>query len=179
MTTSVSARALGGCWKPMVGLSSAKRPEPGIVLRRGGSALSQGGHITQLQPAIADALAGASDVLDAYRRGVRAVVVALGWRFGAAWEPDEHGLDVLRCVALWCGEDPGLGGFVALTRSLALRRGEGLPGRVWESVQPMWITDFAVEAAMPRHRCARETGLHAAVCFPVLSERGLGGVLEL
>jgi PAS domain S-box-containing protein len=128
---------------------------------------------------VAAALATATDVRDAYERGVRAIATSLGWGIGAVWEIDEHAPETLRCVALWCRKDPTLDGFVALTRSLALRSGEGLPGRVWESGQPMWITDFAAEEALPRHGSAREAGLHAAVCFPVLSERGLVGVLEL
>ena len=144
-----------------------------------GTALSQPGRSTQLQRAVAEALSSASDVLDAYHRGVRAIATSLGWGMGAAWEVDEHAPDTLRCVALWSRQDSTLSGFVALTRSLALRRGEGLPGRVWESEQPMWITDFAAEEAWPRHGRAREAGLHAAVCFPVVSARGLVGVLEL
>jgi PAS domain S-box-containing protein len=128
---------------------------------------------------VAAALATASDVRDAYQRGVRTIATSLGWRMGAVWEIDAHAPDRLRCVALWCHEELALSGFVELTRALALRGGEGLPGRVWETGRPMWIDDFATEAALPRRGRALEAGLHAAVCFPVVSERGLVGVLEL
>src|SRR5438874_1536817 len=159
------------------------RPTPGRRIRLmgfvEGTALSLTAHSTQLQRAVAAALATASDVRDGYERGIRAIATSLGWRVGAVWEIDEHAPETLRCVALWCREDPRLSEFVELTRSLALRPGEGLPGRVWDHGQPMWIADFASEQALPRHGSAREAGLHAAVCFPVVSERGLVGVLEL
>jgi PAS domain S-box-containing protein len=144
-----------------------------------GTVLDKPGHSTRLQRAVAAALSTASDVRDAYERGVCAIVSALGWGMGAAWEVDEDSSETLRCVAIWSRDDPALAGFVALSRSLALRRGEGLPGRVWASERPMWITDFATDEELPRHDRAREAGLHAAVCFPVMSERGLVGVLEL
>jgi PAS domain S-box-containing protein len=137
------------------------------------------GNSAQLQHAVADALAAASGVRDAYERAVRAIVTSLGWRMGAGWEMDEHTPESLRCVALWCQEDPSLEAFAELTRSLPLSAGEGLPGLVWASRRPVWISDFAAEPSLPRHGLAREVGLHAAACFPVVSERGLVGALEL
>ena len=40
------------------------------------------GNSAQLQHAVADALAAASGVSDAYERAVRAIVTSLGWRMG-------------------------------------------------------------------------------------------------
>jgi PAS domain S-box-containing protein len=144
-----------------------------------GTAVNGTGDNAHFQHAVADALAAASGVHDAYQRAVRAIVTSLGWRMGAVWELDEHAVESLRCVALWCQTDPSLDAFVELTRSLPLSAGEGLPGLVWASRQPVWISDFAAEPSLPRHGLAQEAGLHAAACFPVVSERGLVGALEL
>jgi PAS domain S-box-containing protein len=132
-----------------------------------------------LQTAVATAVASAADAHDAYARAVQAIVTELDWRFGAAWEPDEHDGGVLRCVAQWARDDATVLAFAAATEELGLRPGEGLPGRVWEAAEPQWIDDFSSDLTLPRVGVAAAAGLHAAVCFPVRSERGLVGVIEL
>jgi PAS domain S-box-containing protein len=131
----------------------------------------------QLQQAAAAAVAGATNARDAYHRAVEAIATELGWSFGSVWQPD--GEAELRCVALWHADDPCLDEFVALTKDLCLRPGDGLPGLVWRDGQPVWISDFAAEDSLPRHLAAERAGLHAAACFPLRSERGLVGALEL
>ena len=69
---------------------------------------------------------------------------------GAAWELDEHAPEIMRCVALWSRDDPALVGFAERTRSVPLHVGEGLPGLVWVSQRPIWISDFAAEESLPR-----------------------------
>jgi PAS domain S-box-containing protein len=145
----------------------------------GGTTLQQTGHSMPLHTAVATAVASAADARDAYARAVQAIVTQLDWRFGAAWEPDEHDGDVLRCVALWSRADADVSQFAAATEALGLRPGEGLPGRVWETGAPQWVDDFSSDATLPRVGAAAAAGLHAAVCFPVRSERGLVGVIEL
>ena len=131
-----------------------------------------------LQRAVAAAVGTAADARDAYARAIQAIATELGWSFAAAWEPSEDP-DTLRCVALWHLGDVRLAAFGALTDGLPLHAGEGLPGRVWLAGRPQWVSDFAADPELPRHQAAADAGLHAAACFPVRSERGLVGVIEL
>ncbi|MGZ6616986.1 MAG: GAF domain-containing protein [Solirubrobacteraceae bacterium] len=131
-----------------------------------------------LQRAAAAAVATAADARDAYARAIRAIATELGWPFAAAWEPEEDA-DTLRCVALWHSDQAPLTAFGMLTDELSLHAGEGLPGRVWLAGRPQWVSDFAADPELPRHQAAADAGLHAAACFPVRSERGLVGVIEL
>jgi PAS domain S-box-containing protein len=131
-----------------------------------------------LQRAVAAAVATAADVHDAYARAIQAIATELGWPFAAAWEPAEDPA-ALHCVALWHPPEAALDAFGAVTAKLSLHVGEGLPGRVWRAGRPRWVSDFAADADLPRHRAAADAGLHAAACFPVRSERGLVGVIEL
>src|SRR5262249_53485409 len=55
---------------------------------------------------------------------------------------------------------------------------EGLPGVVWAGGEAQWVSDAAAETRLPRRRAAETAGLHAAVGFPVRSERGVVGVIE-
>jgi PAS domain S-box-containing protein len=132
-----------------------------------------GGRIEQ---EVARAVSSAADAADAYARSLEAIALALGWDVAAAWEGAGSPLQ-LRCSALWAG--PGVDpGFLELTRSIALAADEGLPGAVWSSGQAQWIADAASDERLPRREAAAAAGLHAAVGFPVRSERGVVAVIE-
>ena len=132
-----------------------------------------------MERAVARAVAGAVDAGDAYTRALRAIANGVEWPFAAAWEPDGSDHDVMRCVAIWQADEERLGAFVAITRETSLRRGEGLPGRVWQTNRSVWITDAGRDDHLPRRQAAAAAGLHSAVSFPVRSERGLVGVVEV
>ena len=112
-------------------------------------------------------------------RVLEAVCRALGWEFGAFWELDRPDAQ-LRSVATWSG--PSLSGaFDEATRTLALAKGEGLPGHVWEKGAPLWITDLPANGATaaPRSAAALAEGLRSGAAFPVLLGGELTGVVEL
>jgi PAS domain S-box-containing protein len=134
--------------------------------------------IETTEQAVARTLADADALGEAYPRVLQLMAERLGWAFAAAWEPGEDGKAPLRCVASWLGDD-ALEPFAGVSFSLALDPGEGLPGRVWDSGTPEWIQDVAVDPNFPRARVARDVGLHAALCFPARSDRGVVAVVEL
>ncbi len=115
--------------------------------------------------------------LDAYEFALRALGDGLGWRVAAAWEPDEDSR--MRCVATWCAEPQRVAEFVTATREMVMDRGEGVPGRVYESGEPLWLVDAGANPTLPRRDAARRSGLHTVVAFPLRSERGIVGVVEL
>jgi PAS domain S-box-containing protein len=110
--------------------------------------------------AVARVLASAAGEADAYPALLQAIGEALDWSVGAVWTPAEAG--TLRCVDVW----PADGDFADVTRALALGVEEGLPGRVWTTGEPAWITDVP-ESALPRARVAARAGLQSAFAFPV------------
>jgi PAS domain S-box-containing protein len=60
----------------------------------------------------------------------------------------------------------------------AFARGVGLPGRVWECREPVWIQDVTVDPNFPRALSAEQAGLHSAFALPIRQGRRVGGVLE-
>jgi PAS domain S-box-containing protein len=132
----------------------------------------------RMEQAVARAVSGATDARDAYARALRAIAQGLGWPLGVAWEPDADDRDLLRCVSIWAADEEGPRAFAQVTRATALRSGEGLPGRVWQTGQATWVSDAATDVRLPRRAAAEAAGLHAAVCFPVRSERGVVGIVE-
>jgi len=56
--------------------------------------------------------------------------------------------------------------------------GVGLPGRIWDSGQPVWIRDVTVEDNFVRAAVAGKAGLHGAFGFPIRVAGDVEGVVE-
>ena len=100
-----------------------------------------------------------------------------GWSFGAIWTVGPPG--VLRCVDCWCAPGATAGGFAEVTRALTFEPGVGLPGRVWVSGEPAWISDLAEDANFPRADAASAAALRSAAAFPLRTGGRVLGVIEL
>jgi PAS domain S-box-containing protein len=118
------------------------------------------------QYAISRSLAEAETVEVALAR-VLAELGNLGWQFGVFWLLDSP-RKFLRVVATWSA-DASTAEFEVATRALTFARGRGLPGRVWETCQPVWLTDVLDSEHFQRQELARRHGLRSAFAFPVLS----------
>src|SRR5262245_20736697 len=130
-----------------------------------------------LEHAVADLVAGAEGADELLTGLLTAVGTTLGWVLGAAWLPDDDA-DRLRCAAVWHDGSTALHGFAATTEALTLPVGVGLPGRVWQSGRPDWLTDVRLDPNFPRAQAARDAGLAAAMCFPVTSRHGPEALVE-
>jgi PAS domain S-box-containing protein len=116
----------------------------------------------------------------AYETLLQAITERLDWRLAAAWEPATADGGTLACVACWTtADDPAVDAFARQTKSTIMRVGEGLPGRVFATAAPVWLTDAGSDERLPRRAAAAAAGLHVGVGFPVRSERGVVGVVEL
>ena len=108
---------------------------------------------------------------------LQVIAEQLGWDTGLLWTMDVEA-QVLRCAALWSSPASEAGEFEAMSRELALRSGEGLPGRVWASGAPAWIADVAADRGLPRRAAAERQGVRAGVAVPVHSGGTTWGVME-
>ena len=134
--------------------------------------------LPRTEHAVARSLAQALEPRDALAGALRAIGESLEWRLGAVWEPAPDQPETLRCVETWHAVGADAEEFEATSANTVLSSGEGLPGRVWRSGEPAWISDVAADENFPRAPSARRAGLHAAFCFPFRSARGVLGVIE-
>lgn len=109
-------------------------------------------------------------------RFLQTICETLGWDIGALWKIDEAA-EVIRCIDLWHAAGIGEAAASALCREHLLKRGIGLPGQVWESGGPRWITNFA-EAGLPRSPEAASAGIAGAFAFPITHEGRVTGAME-
>src|SRR5215210_2147285 len=132
--------------------------------------------LQSLEHTVARILAETERPVEVYEAVLRAVGGSLGWELGAVWEAGATD-GALRCVSTW-HDGEGAPEFEALSERITLASGEGLPGQVHASAEPIWMVDAPTDANFPRAEAARRSGLHAAFGFPLRSPRGVVGVME-
>ncbi|MBH0182408.1 MAG: PAS domain S-box protein [Nitrospira sp.] len=131
-----------------------------------------------LQHEVANVLASnVSGVDDAIAAILQPVCEALGWDEGLLWVVDESA-QRLRCHATWITPSVGLADYGAASREMTFLSGVGLPGRVWASAQPAWITDVTRDQNFPRAALAKQAGFHTAAAFPIKLTGRVHAVLE-
>ena len=120
----------------------------------------------------------ASTADEAMRRALDLVCEWTGWPLGHVLRTD--GADgTLQSTGIWHDDAPARhAAFVAASEQRTFAVGEGLPGRIAATREPAWISDVRVDADFPRLAAARESGVVAAFGFPILSRRGVEGVME-
>jgi PAS domain S-box-containing protein len=128
--------------------------------------------------AVALILSEETRAADAYPRILEAIGTSLDWEFGGLWEEVSGPTVLLRCAEVWCDDAERLSQFARESHGTVLPVGVGLPGRVWESREPAWITDVRKDQNFPRSGAAAAAGLQAAFCFPIQSARGISGAIE-
>jgi PAS domain S-box-containing protein len=133
--------------------------------------------LDSIELTVARTLAEAEDASETYDSVLAAIGMGLGWQLGAVWEATPDGR-ALRCVAVWQAPEANAEEFIELTRTLALSRGEGLPGRVWASGAPAWVTDVPTDPNFPRASAGARAGLGAAFAFPIRAPTHVCGVME-
>lgn len=111
------------------------------------------------------ALNEATDLQTGGARLVEVIARRLQWDVGALWLVEQGGAR-LRSAAVFAIDPVRLGAFVEATARLELLRGEGVPGMVLASGQPLWTKDVTVEPGFKRAKEAAASELRGAVGFP-------------
>ncbi len=105
------------------------------------------------------------------------ISLQLGGKVGLLWMRGP-GDASMRVVESW--HDPLLDfrEFLETSRSEALRSGNGLSGKVWQSGRPSWLADLSVDADIGRMRVASGMGLSGCLAVPIVSNQQTLGVFE-
>ena len=127
-----------------------------------------------IQFEVSQALAEAPSFEEAIPRVLQSICKHLDWQSGEFWRLRG---DRLSCDELWHTPSLPTPEFQAASRSMTFIRGVGLPGRIWDSGQPVWIQDVTGDPNFPRRAAAAKEGVHGAFGFPVFVRGALRGVL--
>ncbi len=129
------------------------------------------------QYAVTRVLAEPQLLSEAARKILQAICESLDWELGMFWILDESS-GLLRYLDVWHAPAERFGGFVVLSQQRTFSASIGLPGRVWTSREPVWVSDVAKDANFPRAPEAAGAGLHAAFAVPVQVGSHFYGVIE-
>ena len=133
--------------------------------------------LLRAQYSVTKVLAEAPSLHEAAPQIVRNICETLEWAVGTVWQLDRKE-GVLRSVETWHMPTARANEFSTVTRSSTFDSGVGLPGRVWENADAIWIEDVTADPNFPRAPIASREGLHSAFGFPILLGGEVLGVLE-
>ncbi len=122
-------------------------------------------------------LAEAITIKDAFSKILETICTALEWDIGEIWIIDQQE-NVLRNAEIWHIPSIKIPEFKAITKQITFPLQIGLPGRVWECAQPLWIEDVVRDANFRRASVAAKEGVHGAFGFPILSGSEVLGTIN-
>jgi PAS domain S-box-containing protein len=137
----------------------------------------QTGRRLALQYAVTRILSESTDFIESARKILQVTCMGLEWDAGALWTID-HDAQALRCVDFYAASTATLTEFERVTRSVVFKKGEGLPGRVWETGAAASTNNVAEDPNFPRALVARQEGINSAFGFPMLLGDEVLGVLD-
>ncbi|MEH2004089.1 GAF domain-containing protein [Nostoc sp.] len=121
-------------------------------------------------------LAESATISEATRQILQGICESLGWDLGEIWMVDQQA-NVLRFLDMWHKVPLEVQEFEALNRQTTFPPGIGLPGQVWASSEPVWITDVVKELSFSRFKISAQVELRAAFGFPIRSGHKIIGVI--
>lgn len=134
-------------------------------------------HRLALQYAVTRIVSRSIDFVEGTHEILETVCEGLGWQVGVLWSVD-HQEKVLRCVDIWHSPSIDTTDFEAACLTTPFVKGIGLPGRIWESGKPVWISNLKKDRNFPRATSAEHSGLRAGFGFPILLGNEVLGVIE-
>ena len=121
-------------------------------------------------------LAESTTINEAMPQILQGICESLGWDLSEFWMVDQ-GANLLTFLNSWYKISSNMQEFDILSRQITFAPGIGLPGRVWASVEPVWIADVIKEQNFMRSQIAAEVELHGAFGFPIRSGKKIIGVI--
>ncbi|MDQ6711389.1 MAG: EAL domain-containing protein [Candidatus Dormibacteraeota bacterium] len=101
----------------------------------------------------------------------------LDWDISQVWVVDESG-QALRCRSHWFRPGLPAADFSAKLSSDRYAKGVGLVGRVWASMEPIWIEDLTATADPVLAEISRRAGNRSAALVPLVAGSQFVGVAE-
>ncbi|MCM3904048.1 MAG: PAS domain S-box protein [Pyrinomonadaceae bacterium] len=130
-----------------------------------------------LQYAVTRILSDSTDFIESTRRILQVTCTGLEWDAGGLWTIDDNA-QVLRCVDFYATSPTAVSEFEKCSRGISFKKGEGLPGRIWQKGAPARIDYIPEDPNFPRAAVARQEGFNSAFGFPILLGDEVLGVLD-
>lgn len=130
-----------------------------------------------LQYAVSRILANSIDFVEGTHDILQTVCESLGWQVGLLWSIDYQD-EVLRYIDIWHEPSIDITEFKRASETRSFQKGIELPGRIWATSKPAWISNVVRDEGFPRAAAAERAGLRGAFGFPILLGNEVVGVIE-
>lgn len=130
-----------------------------------------------LQYAVTRILSESHEVGESALNILSAACQTLDWEVGVLWQVDDRD-QLLRCVEIRHATSKATPEFDRFTKASTFSRGVGLPGRIWESGELVWVDNVVMDPNFPRAPVALREGLRGAFGFPIFVGKDIWGVVE-
>lgn len=121
-------------------------------------------------------LSEAKSLEEAAPRLLQTICEMLRWDAGVLWMTDAS--DRLRSAADWGSPWVLAHGFLETSRLMHFERGEGPPGRAWQTRKPLVNVHLDSDPTYPRGELAARAGLNTAYVFPIVCANESRAVME-
>ncbi|MEH2026128.1 response regulator [Nostoc sp.] len=121
-------------------------------------------------------LAESTTINEAMPQILQGICESLGWDLSEFWLLDQRA-NQLSLLNAWYKISFEMQEFDILSRQITFTPGIGLPGRVWASLEPVWIADVVKDQNFIRSQMAAQAELHGAFGFPIRSGKKVIGVI--
>ncbi|MEA2982152.1 MAG: hypothetical protein QOF09_3975, partial [Alphaproteobacteria bacterium] len=123
--------------------------------------------------------AGATSPEEALQICLGAVHELTGWPLGHVYLPSETDVALLDPSGIWFpSSGDAYGEFKEATAETRFSVGEGLPGLVWQTGEPVWISDARTDTRFPRAPTMEHVGISSAIGFPIKNGGATIAVVE-
>jgi len=129
------------------------------------------------QYAVTRVLSEAVTFEEAVPKFLQAVGENLEWELGVFWQLDKQS-GTLRHLHHWQVPTLSADAFIAENQRLTFKPGEGLPGQIWKSGRPFWVSGVIHDDHVTRPVTAAQAGLHGGFGFPIRIHGEIEGVIE-
>lgn len=130
-----------------------------------------------IQYAITDILADATDLASASIKIIKQICQTLGWEIGIFWMLDKKN-NVLLCTGNWHESMLSLKKFTEEICQIQYKYGEGLPGKVWQSGTPIWISDFNNDELLVENKIIKNNEIYSTFAFPIMIKKQILGIIQ-
>jgi PAS domain S-box-containing protein len=115
-------------------------------------------------------------------RILEAIGLFMKWEISHYWEKKSES-EELHCRYAWSAEclneNTALKEFKKISFQKTFKKGTGLPGQVWEKLEPSWVPDVRIDKNFPRAPLAINLRMKTGFGFPILSNNQFVGVIEI
>jgi len=157
-------------------VQSMERAQKEIIMAR--KQAEQEARTTALLKSVAATANRTSDIRIAITTVLELVANYIGFPLGHAYAVDEK-KNILRSTKIWFAKDTSrFGEFIAVTEETVFLEGQGLPGRAWERLSPIWVGDAQEVSDSPRLQKLPMPAIKSGLSFPILLNGKATYILE-